>query len=42
MFDSIMQWIADYPYLGAALLFVLCGIGLPLPEELVLIASGYV
>jgi membrane-associated protein len=42
MFDSIVQTIADYPYLGVALVFCLCGIGFPLPEELVLIAGGYV
>lgn len=42
MFDSIVQTIADYPYVGIALVFLLCGIGFPLPEELVLIAGGYV
>ncbi|MGE3175407.1 MAG: DedA family protein [Planctomycetota bacterium] len=42
MFDSLVQTIADYPYLGVALVFLLCGIGFPLPEELVLIAGGYV
>ena len=42
MFDNIVQAIADYPYFGVALAFVLCGLGLPLPEELVLIAGGYV
>jgi membrane protein DedA with SNARE-associated domain len=42
MFDSIVQAITDYPYLGIALVFLLCGIGFPLPEELVLIAAGYV
>jgi membrane protein DedA with SNARE-associated domain len=42
MFDQLVQAITDYPYLGVALVFVLCGIGLPLPEELALIAGGYV
>src|SRR5262245_60971231 len=42
MFDSLVQTITDYPYLGVALVFLLCGIGFPLPEELVLIAAGYV
>lgn len=42
MFDRLVQAIADYPYLGIALVFFLCGIGFPLPEELVLIAGGYV
>jgi membrane protein DedA with SNARE-associated domain len=42
MFDSIVETIARYPHVGVAIVFVLCGIGLPLPEELVLIAAGYV
>lgn len=42
MFDSIVDAIVDYPYLGVALLFLLCGMGLPLPEEIVLIAGGYI
>ena len=42
MFDSIVQAIADYPYLGVALFFLICGLGFPLPEELVLIAGGYI
>lgn len=41
MFDQIVATIAEYPYLGVALLFLLCGIGLPLPEEIVLLAAGY-
>jgi len=42
MFDQIVGTITEYPYLGAALVFLLCGIGLPLPEEIVLLAAGYV
>lgn len=42
MFDSIVQTIADYPYLGVVLFFLICGLGAPLPEELVLIAGGYI
>ena len=41
MFDEIVRALEDNPYLGAAIVFVLCGIGLPLPEELVLLAAGY-
>jgi membrane protein DedA with SNARE-associated domain len=41
-FEQIVQAIADYPYLGVAAVFLLCGIGLPLPEEIVLLAAGYV
>jgi membrane protein DedA with SNARE-associated domain len=42
MFDDLVQWLANYPYPAVALVFVLCGMGLPLPEELVLIAAGYI
>ncbi|GAB4149976.1 MAG: hypothetical protein Fur0037_18390 [Planctomycetota bacterium] len=42
MFDSIVQTISDFPYVGVALVFLLCGLGLPLPEEIVLLAGGYV
>lgn len=42
MFDSLVETIAEYPYIGIALVFGICAIGLPLPEELVLIAAGYV
>lgn len=42
MFDWLVDTITTYPYVGVAVVFVLCGMGLPLPEELVLIAGGYV
>ena len=42
MFDQVALWLEQYPYLGAAILFLLCGMGLPLPEEIVLLAGGYV
>ncbi|HEX6810003.1 MAG TPA: DedA family protein [Planctomycetota bacterium] len=42
MFDEIVDAITKYPYLGVALVFLLCGMGLPLPEEIVLLAAGYV
>jgi membrane protein DedA with SNARE-associated domain len=42
MFDQIVAAIIDHPYLAVAVLFVLCGLGLPLPEEIVLLAGGYV
>ncbi len=42
MFDQIVLWLEAYPYLGVAAVFLLCGMGLPLPEELVLLAAGYV
>ncbi|MFK7741410.1 MAG: VTT domain-containing protein [Planctomycetota bacterium] len=42
MFDTILQTISDYPYIGVALVFLLCGLGFPLPEEIVLLAAGFV
>ncbi len=42
MFESLVETFREYPYVGVALVFAICAIGLPLPEELVLIAAGYV
>lgn len=42
MFEHIVGALADYPYLVVLGLFLLCGVGLPLPEEIVLLAIGYV
>jgi membrane protein DedA with SNARE-associated domain len=42
MFDQIVATLQAYPYVGAAVVLVLCGLGLPLPEEIVLLASGYI
>lgn len=41
MFDEILAFLRVYPYLGPAIVFVLCGIGLPVPEEIVLLAAGF-
>ena len=41
MFDQIVGMLQENPSLGAAIVFLLCGMGLPLPEELVLLAAGY-
>jgi membrane protein DedA with SNARE-associated domain len=43
MFDfDLIQILTDYPYLGVAAVFLLCGLGLPLPEEIVLLVAGFV
>jgi membrane protein YqaA with SNARE-associated domain len=42
MFEQLLAAITEYPYWSVALLFVLCGIGLPLPEEILLLAAGYI
>ena len=39
--ESLVALFAAHPYLGVALVFVLCGLGLPLPEEIVLVVAGY-
>lgn len=40
--EAIIQTITDYPYIGAAAVFMLCGLGFPIPEEIVLLAAGFV
>ncbi len=42
MFDWLVETFSTHPYIGCALLFLLCGLGLPLPEEIVLLFAGYV
>ena len=42
MFDSLVEAFVANPYLGVAVVFLFCGAGLPLPEEIVLIAAGFV
>jgi membrane protein DedA with SNARE-associated domain len=42
MFDWLVATFTDYPHVGVAVVCLLCGLGLPLPEELVLISAGYV
>lgn len=41
MFDWLVETLAEYPYAGAAIVFLACGLGLPLPEEIVLVSAGY-
>lgn len=40
MFDSI-QFINHFPYLGIFLLLILGAMGLPFPEDIILLLSGY-
>lgn len=42
MFDWLVDTFTQNPYLGVGVVFVLCGLGLPLPEEVVLVTAGYV
>ena len=39
---GLEQILLEHPYLGVAIVFFACGLGLPLPEELVLVTAGYV
>jgi membrane protein DedA with SNARE-associated domain len=39
---DLIQILTDYPYIGVAAVFLLCGLGLPLPEEIVLLVAGFV
>jgi membrane protein DedA with SNARE-associated domain len=40
--EYLIGWLESFSYLGIFVLLMLCGLGLPLPEEPVLIAGGYV
>jgi membrane protein DedA with SNARE-associated domain len=42
MFDWLVQTFTEHPYLGTAIMFLACGFGLPLPEEIILVAGGFV
>lgn len=41
MFEELIRYLSQDPYLWVAVAFVLCGLGLPLPEEIGLLAVGY-
>jgi membrane protein DedA with SNARE-associated domain len=41
MFDWLVETFSAYPYAGVALVFLACGLGLPMPEEIVLMFAGY-
>ncbi|MBI3892070.1 MAG: DedA family protein [Candidatus Wallbacteria bacterium] len=40
--DTLIGCLQNFSYLGIFVILMLCGLGVPLPEEPVLIASGYV
>lgn len=42
LFASIQELIRDYPDLAIIGTFILCGCGLPIPEEPILLFAGYV
>src|SRR5262245_14910093 len=40
-FEALLDLFTAHPYLGVFCVFVLCGVGLPVPEEIVLVIGGY-
>ena len=38
--DVVLTWLGKYEYLAMVSILVLCGIGLPIPEEFTLLSSG--
>ena len=36
----VLDWLVDYEYLAMVGILTLCGVGLPMPEEVTLISSG--
>src|SRR5258708_16376923 len=39
--QAVMQWVTDYGYLGIFFLLILGILGLPVPDEWLLVISGY-
>src|SRR5262247_2751797 len=39
--QTVLQWITDYGYLGIFFLLIFGIIGLPIPDEWLLVISGY-
>ena len=40
--EDVLQWLLDWNYIAMFSVLLLCGLGLPLPEEIPLIGSGVV
>ncbi len=41
MFEIIQAYITEFTYVGIFIVLLLCGFGLPLPEDIPIIVSGY-
>jgi membrane protein DedA with SNARE-associated domain len=41
MFEIVQAYIAEFTYAGIFLILLLCGFGLPLPEDIPILISGY-
>lgn len=42
IFQNITGYLEHFTYLGVFVILFLCGLGLPIPEELTIVASGYI
>lgn len=42
MFEWLVDSFSSHPYVGVTVVFLACGLGLPLPEEIVLLFAGFV
>tara|TARA_Y100000588_G_scaffold372081_1_gene444203 strand:- start:2283 stop:2888 length:606 start_codon:yes stop_codon:yes gene_type:complete len=41
MFSFFIHYISEFTYFGIFLVLLLCGLGLPLPEDIIIFTSGY-
>ncbi len=39
--DFLLEYLGPYHYVGFFVLLLLCGVGLPIPEDIVIITGGY-
>ena len=42
MLDFLLQFFTNYGYLSVAVVLLMCGFGVPIPEDIVLISSGII
>ena len=41
MFEAIQVYLAEFTYMGIFFVLMLCGLGLPIPEDIPILTSGY-
>lgn len=41
VFDILTTYFEDFHYIGIFIAFVIAGVGVPIPEDIILLASGY-
>lgn len=42
IFQTVTGYLEHFTYLGIFIILFLCGLGLPIPEELTIVAAGYI